>query len=83
MIKPLIRKPVVVAIAETKSVCLRLPCQGGTCRKPASRRTLMVLHCYPISSFVQRSGDGDAESLMHFDAIHASCSLSSVFVMSL
>jgi hypothetical protein len=24
----------------------------------------MVLHCYSISSFVQRSGDGDVESLL-------------------
>jgi hypothetical protein len=42
----------------------------------------MVLYCYSISSFVQRSGDGDAESLTYFNTLHASCSFS-IFVMSL
>jgi hypothetical protein len=42
----------------------------------------MVLHCYSISSFVQRSGDGDAESLMYFNAIHTSYNVS-ISVMSL
>jgi hypothetical protein len=34
----------------------------------------MVPHCYSISSFVQRSWDGDAESLMFFNILHASYS---------
>jgi hypothetical protein len=33
----------------------------------------MVPHCYSISSFVQRSADGDAKSLMYFNTFHASC----------
>jgi hypothetical protein len=45
-------------------------------RRHASRRTSRALHCYSISSFVERSGDGDAESLKYFDALHASCSFS-------
>jgi hypothetical protein len=33
----------------------------------------MVLYCYSVSSFVQRCGDGDAESLTFFNTLHASC----------
>jgi hypothetical protein len=42
----------------------------------------MVPHCYSISSFVQRSGDGDAESVMYFNTLHASCNFS-ISVISL
>jgi hypothetical protein len=45
-------------------------------------RITMAMYCYSITSFVQRSEDGDAESLLYFDSLHASCSLS-IFVMSL
>jgi hypothetical protein len=51
----------VVAIVEMKPIRPRLLCQGGTYGRPASRRTSMILHCYSISSFMHRSGDGDAE----------------------
>jgi hypothetical protein len=65
----------VEAAAETKPVCLRLPRQDGACRRHASRRTSRVLHYYSTSPFVQRSWDGDVESLMYFDSLRASCSL--------
>jgi hypothetical protein len=63
-------------MVEMKPVRLRLPRQGGTYGRHASRRSSMVVHCYSISSFMQRSGDGDAESLMYFNTHHASCSFS-------
>jgi hypothetical protein len=34
----------------------------------------MLLHCYSTTSFVQRSEDGDVESLLYFDSLYASCS---------
>jgi hypothetical protein len=51
-------------------------------RRRASRRTSRVLHCYSKPSFVQRSEDGDVESLKYFDALHTSCGFS-ISVMSL
>jgi hypothetical protein len=48
---PLIRKPMMVATAEMKPVHLRLPCQGGAYGRPSSRRTSMILHCYPYPLF--------------------------------
>jgi hypothetical protein len=51
-----------------KSTRLRLPCQEGTCggggQALKNLRITVVLHCYSTTSFVQRSGDGDAESLL-------------------
>jgi hypothetical protein len=76
MIAPLIGRLTVAAMVEMKPVRLRLPRQGGTYGRHASRRSSMVVHCYSISSFMQRSGDGDAESLMYFNTHHASCSFS-------
>jgi hypothetical protein len=34
----------------------------------------MVLYYNSISSFMQKSGDGNADPLKYFDAFHASCS---------
>jgi hypothetical protein len=42
----------------------------------------MVLYCYSITSFVKRSEDGDAESLLDFKTLHASADFS-VSLMSL
>jgi hypothetical protein len=82
VIAPPIGKLMVAATTETKPVYLRLPHQGGACGRRASRRTSMVLSCYSISSFVQRSEDDDAKSLMYFHTLHASCRFS-VSVMPL
>jgi hypothetical protein len=42
----------------------------------------MAPHCYSISSFVQRSGDGDAKLFMYFYSLHASYNFS-ILVISL
>jgi hypothetical protein len=49
-----------------KPICLRLSRQEGACRGRALKnlRITMDLNCYSIISFVQRSGDGDVESLL-------------------
>jgi hypothetical protein len=71
-----IKRWAMATTVETRPTRLRLPRQSAPARRRALRRTSRVLHCYSISSFVERSGDGDAESLKYFDAIHASCSFS-------
>jgi hypothetical protein len=49
-----------------KSAHLRLPRQEGACRGCALKNLGITtfLHCYSTTSFVQRSGDGEAESLL-------------------
>jgi hypothetical protein len=47
--------------AETKPAHHRLPCQEW-CLVQACFKENYVLHCYHVSSFVQRSGDDDAKS---------------------
>jgi hypothetical protein len=51
---------------EMKPTHLRLSCQGGTCKERALKnlRIMMVVHCYTITSFIKKNGDGDAESLL-------------------
>jgi hypothetical protein len=72
VIAPPIGKLTVAATTETKPIQLRLLHQGGTCGRCASRKTLMVLYCYYISSFVWKSEDDDVESLTYFNTLHAS-----------
>jgi hypothetical protein len=64
---------------ETTPGCLRLPLQEGAWGRCASRRTSMVLHCYPFFSLMQRSWDDNAKSLMYFDSLHAYFSPSNIF----
>jgi hypothetical protein len=40
----------------------------------ALRRTSRVVHCYTTNSSAKKSGDGDANSLKYFNALHASYS---------
>jgi hypothetical protein len=49
-----------------KPTHLRLLRQGGACRERALKnlRIMMVVHCYTTTSFVNKNGDGDAESLL-------------------
>jgi hypothetical protein len=48
----------------------------------ASRRTIMVVHCYTTNSFVKKSGDVDAKSLIFFTPF-MSPAVSFVSIMSL
>jgi hypothetical protein len=50
-------------MAETKSTRLRLSCQER-CLQQVRFKESYVQRYYPSSSFVQRSWDGDAESLL-------------------
>jgi hypothetical protein len=63
---PLIWHKVIAAAVETKPAHLRLPRQEGACRGQTLKnlRIMMALHCYTTNSFVKKSGDGDAESLL-------------------
>jgi hypothetical protein len=56
-------------VAETKPVHLRLPCQEQRMWQACFKESYIQRY-YPSPSFVQRSWDGDAESLL-FDALHA------------
>jgi hypothetical protein len=68
-------------VAETKTAHLRLLRQEWLLQQACFKEGY-VQCCYPSSSFVQRSWDGDAESGVFFDALHASIALS-VYVMFL
>jgi hypothetical protein len=83
-VAPLIGRQVIAAAAETKLVHLKLPRQDGTCRENALKilRIMMVVHCYTTTSFVKKSGDGNAESLL-FLTPFIPLAVSFVFVMSL
>jgi hypothetical protein len=49
----------------------------------ASRRTSIVVYCYTTTSFVKKSGDGDAESLQFLTPFmpHAVYFVSVIFLM--
>jgi hypothetical protein len=63
MILPPARTHARVAVAQTKSACLRLPRQEWILPQAFFKESHFQ-HCYPSSSFVQRGWDGDAESLL-------------------
>jgi hypothetical protein len=61
MILPLAKTWARSVVAEIKPAHLRLPCQERQLRH-AFFKERYIQRCYPVSSFVQRSWDGDAES---------------------
>jgi hypothetical protein len=85
MVAPPMRKLAVAATAETKSGRLRLLRQGWRLREACFKEfwnndgSALLLHSLFCA---EGSGDGDAESLLYFNSLHASYSIF-VSVMSL
>jgi hypothetical protein len=64
MVLPLIGKEAMAAAVETRRFILGCCTKVAPAGRCASRRTAMVPHYYSLTSLMQRSGDGDVESLL-------------------